>query len=179
MDNASHGTECHIARSHNAKKKKKMLFRDRKSLMLEALLTQKLRKAELGCQSPKPALAARFSCGPGATRSWLWDNPSKWNSKTKAVPVSSDACSLCNPPEQSERFPQAVLPNHSCRAPPSWLGHLKRSSPFFRLRLSPLLSVCFNPPRAIFFIATLLLTAAAPLPSECVLPPLHQLLQLG
>lgn len=87
-----------------------------------------------------------------------------------------------NPPSQSERFPEAVLPNadnHACRALPSPLGHLKQSSPFiFRLRLSPAALRLLLSPRAVVFIATLWLTAA-PLPSESLLPPLHQLLKLG
>lgn len=48
---------------------------------------------------------------------------------------------------------------------------------FSLLRLSPLVPVCFCPPRAIFFKATLLLTAAL-LSSETLPLPLHQFLNL-
>lgn len=83
-----------------------------------------------------------------------WDNPSSEN-ETEAAPVSSEGWSLCNPPEQSERFPTRCSRFTHHRAPPSPLGHLK---PAFSLlffffffsfplafRLSMLASVCFSP----------------------------------
>lgn len=53
----------------------------------QQVLTQKLRKAELGCQSPKPALAC-FSCGLGATHSWFRDNPSSENRQRRPPGLS-------------------------------------------------------------------------------------------
>lgn len=57
-------------------------FTEQKTRLVDTLLTQKLRKEELGCRSPAPALAC-FSCGLEATRSWFWDKSVKWNEKRK------------------------------------------------------------------------------------------------